>query len=82
MYQILINEDGKDLDVVQHQLCAEAITDVEMMLTAVVSKRLGVQNLVLMPMSNHTFSAFQVIDLHTQVSVVEIEGTDKGENTI
>ncbi|MBA7524169.1 hypothetical protein ES705_16306 [subsurface metagenome] len=74
MYQIVIQKADEPVDIVQHQLCAEAITDVEMMLTAVVSKRLGVQNLVLMPLGDHRYYAFQVKNLDTLVSVEPIEG--------
>lgn len=72
MYQINIQKGDEPIDVVQHNLCAEDITDVEMMLTAVVSKRLGIPNIVLMPIEKHSFLVFQVVNLYTEVSVVPL----------
>jgi len=72
MYQVNIKEDGMPVDVVQHKLCSEDISDVEQMLTAVVGARLNIPNIVLMPMGNHVFQVFHVVSLHTQVSVTEI----------
>lgn len=76
MYQILIDKHGEDFDIVQHQLCAEDISDVEMMLTAVIAKRMNIQNLVLMPIGEHRYMAFQVINLNTYVTVSEINGVE------
>lgn len=74
MYQINIKKGDEPIDVIQHKLCAEDITDVECMLTSVVSARLGLHNLVLMPVGHHTFIVYQVANLNTMVSVVPIEG--------
>jgi len=76
MYQINIVQPDKPIDVIQHGLCAEDISDVEMMLTSVVSKRLGIPNIVLMPIEKHSFLVFQVVNLYTEVSVVPLEGKD------
>ena len=77
MYQINIQKGDEPVDVVQHKLCAEAITDVEMMLTAIVCKRLELNNLVLMPMGNHKYMVFQAVNMNTIVSVVPFEGVRK-----
>ena len=74
MYQINIQEQGMPVDVIQHKLCSEDISDVEMMLTAIVSARMNIPNLVLMPMGNHTYTVFHVISLHTTVRVIPLEG--------
>lgn len=76
MYQINIEREGEPLDVVQHSLCAEDISDVDMMLTSVVGKRLNIPNLVLMPVGNHKYLAFQVVGPLAMVQAVDIEGTD------
>lgn len=77
MYQVTIHQPNKPVDIVQHGLCTNEISDVENMLTGIVTKRLGVPGIVLMPIDNHNFLAFQLVNLFTEVSVEEIEGVDK-----
>lgn len=77
MYNIIITRPGQPKDVIEHELCAESITDVEQMLTAIVAGRFNLQGVVLIPTQKHKFRVFQLVDLQIDVSVVDINGADK-----
>lgn len=78
MYQILMQKDNQPVDTMQHRFCAEDISNVEMTLTALVSNRLGIKHLVLMPVGEHSYMAFQVLNLHTLVTVNKVKATSEG----
>ena len=77
MFQINIRQANKPVETVKADIVAEGISDVELMINEVISKHIGISDIVVIRESGHFFLIYQLVGPIARACVQEQSEVDK-----